>query len=410
MVEIKLLDRYPRFKRAIKTLGWIGVNLFASIIVLFLYIIKPFKFIKIYRLIDFRIGHLAANTDLFLRRLQLNIIKKNGVSYLGIASTKPANEQLLKMFKRKLTIIQIPRGKLMNMFLDAIFSKKSVLRQSIFCQSLFSQSLSFLPFNSNEYYEFNNAERNLDFTASEEEKGKKLLEKMGIKDNSWFICFHSRDPAYLVDLTSEDYRDCDVKNYLEAARYIASQDGYAVRMGQVVRKKLPDLNNSRIIDYASNYRTDFGDIYLPAKCKFFLGSTAGLFLVPTIFHVPVAVTNFIPIHTTLREGDLFILKKIWSIKEERFLTFREMLLEWENALCSEYYTKAGLKVVENTAEEILDLAIEMNERLDGTFKTTEEDEELQNRFHSLIKPHHHCYGTPARIGTKFLRENKELLE
>ena len=83
---------------------------------------------------------------------------------------------------------------------------------------------------------------------------------------------------------------------------------------------------------------------------------------------------------------------------------------WENSLRSEYYTKAGLKVVENTAEEILDLSIEMNERLDGTFKPTKEDEDLQNRFRSLLKPHHHCYGTPARIGTKFLRENKKLLE
>ena len=43
------------------------------------------------------------------------------------------------------------------------------------------------------------------------------------------------------------------------------------------------------------------------------------------------------------------------------------------------------------------------------FEHTEEDEELQNMFHSLFQPHHYCYGTPVRIGVKFLRQNKELL-
>ena len=69
----------------------------------------------------------------------------------------------------------------------------------------------------------------------------------------------------------------------------------------------------------------------------------------------------------------------------------------------------GLEVVENTGQEILDLAQEMNERLDGTFNCLEEDEELQKIFHSLIPPNHPCYGTTVRIGAKFLRENKELL-
>ena len=66
--------------------------------------------------------------------------------------------------------------------------------------------------------------------------------------------------------------------------------------------------------------------------------------------------------------------------------------------------------VENTAEEILDLAKEMDERLDGIFQTTEEDEELQDRFRSLLPPPHFYHGTPARIGAKFLRQNGELLE
>ena len=52
----------------------------------------------------------------------------------------------------------------------------------------------------------------------------------------------------------------------------------------------------------------------------------------------------------------------------------------------------------------------MNEHLDGELEYTEEDEELQKRFRSLFQPHHLGYGCPARIGAKFLRQNKELLD
>lgn len=79
---------------------------------------------------------------------------------------------------------------------------------------------------------------------------------------------------------------------------------------------------------------------------------------------------------------------------------------WNN----EQYAEAGLEVVANTPEEILDFAREMNERLNGTFEETEEDEELQSRFLNMFPPHLDSYGTPVRIGTVFLRKNKELLE
>ena len=45
-----------------------------------------------------------------------------------------------------------------------------------------------------------------------------------------------------------------------------------------------------------------------------------------------------------------------------------------------------LKLIENTPEEIRDVTIEMDERLNGTWKVSKEDEELQDRFWSLFGP------------------------
>lgn len=381
--------------------------LFGYVVLAYLYVIKPFKFVKLCPLNNYnRIGHLAADTDLFLRRLQLENGPKKRIFYIGI-SGKPANNQLFRMLKRKLPLIK-------SECVGTIVQSKA-LRKSVFYEPM--------PKHTKRFYEFNNTEPNIHFSEAEEEEGRELLNRMGIGDSSWFVCFHSHDSVYLsgqwrkqysspIDWSYHDYRDCNIENYLEAAKYIASLGGFAVRMGYGVADKLPDLNNPRIIDYASYYRTDFGDIYLPAKCKFFLSSTSGLYLISTIFHVSVAMANVVPFdQTPLRKRDLYIPKKTWSIKEERFLTFHEILeSEVAHYSRSEQYAEAGLEVVENTTEEILDLAREMNGRLDETFEYTEEHEDLQARFLSLFQPHHHCYGSPARIGAEFLRKNKELLQ
>jgi putative glycosyltransferase (TIGR04372 family) len=100
------------------------------------------------------------------------------------------------------------------------------------------------------------------------------------------------------------------------------------------------------------------------------------------------------------------------------LTFREIIKFEDDIylkikrryLHDEDYWKAGLKVIENTPEEILDLVKEMNQRLDGTWKMKEGDAELQKEFKSLFKKDSPCYGFPSMIGTEFLRKNKELLK
>ena len=50
----------------------------------------------------------------------------------------------------------------------------------------------------------------------------------------------------------------------------------------------------------------------------------------------------------------------------------------------------------------------MEKRLDGTWQTTDEDEEIQRRFWSYFKSSNLHGVNRGRIGTKFLRQNSDL--
>jgi putative glycosyltransferase (TIGR04372 family) len=91
------------------------------------------------------------------------------------------------------------------------------------------------------------------------------------------------------------------------------------------------------------------------------------------------------------------------------MSFSEIInLEFGGNDTNEIFASLNLELIENTSEEILDVTVEMVERLNGTWKTTEEDEELQERFWALFGPDK-LKSPDLRIGTEYLRQNKDLL-
>ena len=115
-----------------------------------------------------------------------------------------------------------------------------------------------------------------------------------------------------------------------------------------VSKKPFISDNPRIIDYATKYRTDFGDIFLPAHCKFFLGSTSGIVVAAQIFNIPSARANWVPLGVLpLGNTDIFIPKKLWVKNLNRFLTLKEIVQSGLHmAFSTEHYHKVGVEVVE----------------------------------------------------------------
>ncbi len=379
--------------------------------------------VQFWRMRSSRIGHLTGNTDLFLRRLKLNNNNNNNnddddddndtgrkIKHIAISTKKVANEQIVAMFQRRIKIIKVPQPKFARALIRGLAKHPFLNKTKLFAE---------FPCNQQAYFEINNVSPTISFTEKEKEQGQALLKKMNVwneKGQGWFVCFLARDPAYLDQQWKKGdsyhkFRNSDINDYLQAAAYITENDGYALRMGALVEKKLPETNQQKIIDYATNYRSDFGDIYLLGNCKFYFGNDCGPICVSYAFNKPLALTDVIPIsHMPLGKNDLFIPKKIWSQKEGRVLTFKEMIdrgiYDYGKA---EDYQKAGLSVINNTPQEVLDLVKEINQRLDGTWQPGKEDEELQKKFKSLFPADSPCAKIPSRIGAQFLRDNQELL-
>ncbi len=251
----------------------------------------------------------------------------------------------------------------------------------------------------------------LTLTDEHRAAGEAALRHLGIPEGAWYVCLHAREGGYSQeDERVHSYRNSDVLRLIPTIEYIVSRGGWCVRMGDPSMEPLPRMRG--LVDYAHHpLRSPLLDVFLCATCRIFLGNTSGLFLVSTAFGVPSVLANMIPI-TSMGFGprDLSIPKLLWSVRKRGYLTFAEVLRSGlANARISAAFRDAGVEPVENTAEDIRDLAAEMLDHIEGRGTQYEEFAPLQKRFARLLRPNHFCYGTRSRIGARFAHKYQDLL-
>lgn len=266
----------------------------------------------------------------------------------------------------------------------------------------------------------------LRFTKSEEASGRELLRDMGIPPGTPHVCLILRDAAYYQQFLTPDgrarglnreaasdthHRNPPLAHYLPMATSVAAQGMFVLRMGQVVGEPLPPFLHPNIFDYASKYRSPFGDIYVAATCKFMVSGASGLTWVASAFDRPVVLTDSYVMSGgfAFRPGDIFIPATFRRVGDQRFLTFREMLEAKSRYTFIGNCEQDGVELVHNTPAEIMAVVDEMNRRLDGTWVAGPEDEELQARFKAVYPRWSESHGMPGRIGADFLRAHADLL-
>ena len=314
-----------------------------------------------------------------------------------------ANPHLARYFRQRLTVITDPW---MCMALKP-FAKMKRLQYDVRPYAQVENATSTAPAINREW-----GSRPPLWTLSKEDvdHGMNNLRKLGLPDGSWFVCVHCREYGYLA-WDRHNYRDVDVTSYIPAMEAILEKGGWCFRMGDPTMKPLPKID--RVIDYCHHgVRSDWMDVFLCGSCRFFLGSGSGLSWVSGIFGVPVASANCAPLSNVLayRPGDIAIPKLMWSEIEDRYLTFDEILsMPVGDVRRSRLFREARVRFVENTPHEITALALEMFDITEGKAQYTPDDELLQQRFKSLMKPGHFAYGSGSRVGRHFLRKYREFL-
>lgn len=373
-------------------------------------LIAPFVRVRVGAFPSERIGHLALNPELYLRRTRLKAGGgAGGRAELSLfVSGKPANLQLLQMWKRVLRIYQAP---LLHAMLRAT--------HRLWLSSPFFEPLSM---NSNEFFEFNASGPSLFFTEVEEGRGASELKQLGIDiKQDWFVCVFARDSAYLTttypdagDWSYHDHRDADIDSFDLAINEIVRRGGFVVRMGSHVNKPL-HVTSDRVIDYAVVARNDFMDIFLTAKCRFFLGTTSGLADLAMIFDRPRLSVNSVPFGwAPFGKACLFIPKLICDPATGVKYSFGHLLQAFSlrsdrNIWDGHWALTQGYQHLDNTAEEVLDVTVEMLERLDKCYVASPDDEERQHKYRQLIPSGHWSAGIATPIGAKFIKKYQELL-
>jgi putative glycosyltransferase (TIGR04372 family) len=189
-------------------------------------------------------------------------------------------------------------------------------------------------------------------------------------------------------------------------------------MGAKVKSPL-NSSDPKIIDYAFNgMRSDFMDIYLGANCEFAITVGTGIDAVPMIFRRPIVQVNYAPLGYCYTWGEQTLLLVKHHIRDDHECTLSEIFTNGVGfCLRGSDYESKNVRLVENTPEEIRDIALEFIDRLEGNWYGHPDDEELQRLFWKIFPTNavDVYQGMPlhgkirARYSAKFLRENRAWL-
>jgi len=383
-------------------------------------IISPIIRIRIALLHSDRLGHFTANTELYLCEQDLNKSKKRQIDLHYLIKTPSIYEALIKGISRRACNNQIARmwKRELNILPFFLLRPLDLIIRSFKGLSSF-HALAARGGNRDLDNLLKDSAPHLSFTSEEDRHGKATLISMGMPEGAKFVCLNVRDNAYhsSESLAYHDYRNTDIQNYVLASEELCSRGYFVIRMGKKVNTAILS-DNPMIIDYATNgMRSDFMDVYLGAKCNFCITVGSGFDGICDIFRRPIVEVNHVPICSIYSWGTVLpvsLFKHFIDIKTNRELTLNEIIkrdLAFSHG--SSYYEEKGVRLEENSAEEIRDAVVEMEDRLAGNWQNRSEDEVLQDQFWkiylaNMVGPNGVQYhgSTRSNYSAKFLRNNK----
>lgn len=357
--------------------------------------VSPVPF-KIYPIRVDRVGQMAANQEDFLCELEQGLHPKEYRVF--VHRDRPSNGVLLDMLKRVMPIHNI----FLPLF-DVCHKMGGLGVSSMFLHSVRGDDPNCVVCNSSQH---------LYFSKEEEKEARRQCKELGINPDEPFIPVLGRDSSYLSHLDeptdNKCYRNVDINTFTQAMESLAN-NYKVIRMGSVVKDKLQSTHPN-VLDYSlSGKRTELLDVYLSAKCLFFLTVGSGIDSIASCnFRRPIMYVNYIPPSyvPTMKSGAIFILKKYWHAGENRYLGLRELYKTGIGDMLSPaILNPMGIFVHDNTPEEMAEFTKEMTGRIENTWEESDEDRALQEKFWNIVKEFYPNHQLNVRIGASYLKKN-----
>jgi putative glycosyltransferase (TIGR04372 family) len=426
----KLISGYKKIKYKIRKKGFINLlknqivinshKLIIAMLVLieipfFLIIalIGPYILIRFGMLQSSRIGHFAANTELYICE------KSSGIN--------------VPIDRRKVIDIFYFDRKICNNYLALLWKSKLLVYPSVLIKPLEILTRLIPILKHHRVPPLLNSDRDIGnlldncpqlkiFSKKENDRGKIMLEKNNIDPDSKIICINVRDDAYLNSYIPNNwgyhsYRDNNIQNVVKAANAMADMGYYVFRMGSKVKEEI-ESDHPRVIDYATNgMRSEFLDIYLASVCEFFASTGTGWEEVPGwMFRKPGLFFNLVPIGYLPTYSSKWVLttKRHIDLKTNCELSLSEIIDSKVAFAQSTYqFNNNSIYLKENTEDEILDSVIELEKRVSGNWIDDKHGIALQAKFWSKfpVNALDPVFGKPlhgkikAKFSTKYLKNN-----
>ena len=363
--------------------------------------LSPYRFINV--AVPSRIGHLALEVDWFLKRKALGYYGSIR-PILMLRFDQVANKSMLEIWRPNFIHIT---WKSAQFLLRPLMYFKALRIDTMASVSGFREPALY-PSVQDEW-----GDRAPIFVIPDDmaRRGEDTLARMGLPLGAWFVCVHARDGVYSPrDEALHSFRNSSISNCEPAIDEIISRGGWAIRMGEKGSQPLRDRLG--VINYPDTaYKSDWMDLFLCSRSRFFLGNTSGICMIPAIMGVPLALINMTPFGACLGLGanDLSIPKAVRGADGELLLFSEIFSSEASTFRYLSQFERGGYVTVENSPAQIRELVLEMLDQVEGGAERTIENENLQRRFRSLLTPLHLSYLSSSKIGSAYLREHEVLL-
>lgn len=355
-----------------------------------------------------QIGHLIC--DPMTQELEDFSDKLNSTKYLIFVNIdEVANKYVLEKLRLKYTVVsnrhltRILKPLKNHPFVSTnsnIFKLSIVTPDRLFKRiDLRESGYRFFPVLDKEYAERNN-----------------LLNSLGIPSDSWYVCLHVRDSEYVpmgVDeqkwTSINSCRDSTLSNTFEAVEYIRQLGGNVIRIGSSVNSPIPEYMN--VIDYSlSDLQNDKNDYLLLTGAKFVLGSSSGIMAIAGCQAIPILACNTVPLGGSRLWGirDMSLPKLYFSDSMGRFLHFKEVFGgDIANFNRCNFFSDRGVRLIENSSDEILQAVIEFTSNLNGNY--FKQEPYLSYKFNSFFSNKNYSFFSTSKISSYWLNKYADLI-